>query len=207
MPLASPLPVGSLQGSQSRGSPPHTHAVPRRPPCLAFLPFWTSLSRARCSEGAGMTAAGMSRAPALGVYNPGGPRLTNQTRQDHPRFMPKCPELGRRLRGGASEGMGLRVGSHGGGRTSAEVAWSWGERGREREDGRPQAGTGRLCWRNWGKAGRVRGRGPAKKQPGDKLGCRASPCLAIRAPEQCVGCGGCLAKVGSASGQDAGGLG
>lgn len=58
-----------------------------------------------------------------------------------------------------------------------------------------------------GEGGKGSRPGPAKKQPGDKLGCRASPCLAIRAPEQCVGCGGCLAKVGSASGQDAGGLG
>ena len=89
-----------------------------------------------------------------------------------------------------------------------------GERGRQREDGCPQDGTGRLCWRNWGKAGRVQGSrrgwsrpGPTKKKPGDELGCRASPCLAIKAPEQCVGCGGCLARVGSASGQDAGGLG
>ena len=49
--------------------------------------------------------------------------------------------------------------------------------------------------------------GPAEKQSGYELGCRASPCLAIEAPEQCVGCGGCLVRAGSASGQDAGGSG
>lgn len=37
---------------------------------------------------------------------------------------------------------------------------------------------------------------PAENQPGYELGCRASPCLAIGAPEQCVRCGGRLARAG-----------
>lgn len=128
-----------------------------------------------------MTAAGMPRAPALGfITRRPPPHQPDQARP--PALHAQCPELGRRPRWGASEGMGLRVGGHGGGRSSAEVAWSSGGAGEAEGRRTPLGWNWAAVLEELGEGGKGSGEpqglveaGPRKETAGRRVGLQGKP--------------------------------